>query len=95
MTKQVFTICARRWFDKVNGNSYYSMRIVAPTPFVMVDEKRDSFVFPMEYGHGYATYIARAENFARAYGFDTDNAKWIVEETEVMRKKDLHKKGNW
>lgn len=95
MTKQVFTVCARRWFDKVNGNSYYSLRIVTPEPYELVGNKYDHFVVPMSYGHGYATYIADATDFARRYGFDVDNAKFVVDETQVMRKKDLHHKGNW
>ena len=94
--RKVFTLCARIWFDKVNGNSYYSLRIVPPVPYTnVVGDKWEWFIVPFTYGHGYTTYIARAEEFCRAYfpDIDTDTVRWVVDETEVMRKKDLHNGG--
>lgn len=38
----------RRWFDKVNGNSYFSCRVTVP----ITEGKRISFVIPLQYGHG-------------------------------------------
>ena len=38
----------RRWFDKVNGNSYFSCRITIP----LEEGKRISFVIPLQYGYG-------------------------------------------
>lgn len=45
---QVIHAVIRRWFDKVNGNSYFSCRVTVP-----LDEgKRISFVIPFQYGYG-------------------------------------------
>lgn len=41
-------INARSWFDKVNGNSYFSGQIVVN--FGLEDEKR--FFMPFQYGYG-------------------------------------------
>ncbi len=38
----------RRWFDKVNGNSYFSCRVTIP----LEEGKRISFVIPLQYGYG-------------------------------------------
>jgi len=37
-----------RWFDKVNGNSYFSCRVTVP----LTEGKRISFVISLQYGHG-------------------------------------------
>ena len=38
----------RRWFDKVNGNSYFSCFVTVPVR----DRKNLSFVIPFQYGYG-------------------------------------------
>ena len=38
----------RRWFDRANGNSYFSCRITVP----LQEGKRISFVIPFQYGYG-------------------------------------------
>ena len=38
----------RRWFDKANGNSYFSSRVTIP----LSTGKRISFVIPFQYGYG-------------------------------------------
>ena len=38
----------RRWWDKVNGNSYFSCRVTVP----LEEGKRISFVIPLQYGYG-------------------------------------------
>ena len=38
----------RRWWDKVNGNSYFSCRVTVP----LEEGKRISFVIPLQYGCG-------------------------------------------
>jgi hypothetical protein len=89
MEKKVFVLCARRWFDKLNGNSYYSLAVVHP------DGDKETLT-GFTYGHGYATYIHHATEFLKglytSLNFETD-VRFVVDETEVMRKKDLHKVG--
>lgn len=98
MTKQVFTVCARRWFDKVNGNSYYTLRVVCPDG--------TSEIVDITYGHGYATYLdAGRKAVERMYPnlnfephshlTEPNGVKWVLDEVEVMRKKDLHNGGKW
>jgi len=42
-------VVARRWFDSVNGNSYFSLRIHVP----QTGGKPDAFIYiPLEYGYG-------------------------------------------
>lgn len=90
--RKVFTLCVRTWRDKTHGNTYYSMRVVPPTTYrsPLTNEERESFTFSREYGHGWATYVDRATKWAEAYGLDTTGARFIVDEVEVTRKKDLH-----
>lgn len=38
----------RRWWDKLNGNSYFSCRVTVP----LDGGKRISFVIPLQYGYG-------------------------------------------
>ena len=38
----------RRWFDRANGNSYFSCRVTIP----LEEGKRISFVIPFQYGYG-------------------------------------------
>jgi hypothetical protein len=93
---QVYTISARRWFDKPNGNSYFTMRISGEDTSI-VSNGNVNIVVPFEYGHGYATYTQRAlEVLGLTYEDEKNgNVKFIVDETEVMRKKDLHYGGKY
>ena len=80
----VYVLCVRTWFRQ--GSSYYSMRIVTPTG-------GETFT-PMAYGHGYATAIHKAKEKMESLGFPIpEGARFIVDETSVSRKKDLHKTG--
>jgi hypothetical protein len=86
-----YFISARRYFDKRYGNSYYSLRIMG--------NGRDVIV-PFTYGHGEGTYVARAMS---ALGIGIDNiylmshderrSLFVVDETTVTRRKDLHNGG--
>jgi hypothetical protein len=102
--KDIWTLCVRRWFDKTHGNSYYTMRIVPPRPYSVlsyhdsvwdkiVHDQGEDFIVTMTYGHGYATYVERARQFAEAYNYHTTDVRYIVDETQVMRRKDLHNNG--
>ena len=46
-SKNIYAI-VRRWFDKANGNSYFSCRVTVP----LKEGKRISFVIPFRYGSG-------------------------------------------
>ncbi len=51
-------IQAKEWFDKVNGNSYFSMQVTIN--YQMKSEQ--TFKFPLQYGYG-ETYIDVALNY--------------------------------
>lgn len=81
-----YVLAVRRYYDRVNGNSYFSMRIMGDG----VD-----IITPMEYGHGELTYKVVA---SKHLGIDWASMDWeqrrplfTVEETVVTRQKDLHK----
>jgi hypothetical protein len=84
-TKTQYTLCVRRWFDKANGNSYYSMRIIG---------QGKDFIVPFEYGHSESTYKYHASELL---GIDWGSMDWeqrrevfTIEEIKVPRRKDLH-----
>ena len=87
-TETQYTLCVRRWFDKVNGNSYYSMRIIG---------KGQDIIMPFEYGHSESTYKYHA---SALLGIDWGIMDWeqrrevfTIEEIQVSRRKDLHNGG--
>lgn len=83
-TKTNYVVIVRTWFDKNNGNTYYSMRVVEPNG--------DDFILPYAYGHGYATFIHSAR-IALGLPEGDDSASYLVDETKVARRKDLHNEG--
>ena len=46
-SQKIYAI-VRRWFDRANGNSYFSCRVTIP----LEEGKRISFVIPFQYGYG-------------------------------------------
>ncbi len=86
-TESAYTLCVRHYFDKVNGNSYYSMRIVGNGHDVIV---------PIAYGHGDSTYRCQA---CSALGIevpsniDERREMFTIEIVNVPRRKDLHNGG--
>lgn len=84
---ETYVLAVRRYYDRVNGNSYFSMRIMG--------NDRDVIV-PMEYGHGDLTYKMRAcKELGIEWDWDWEQSRelFTIEETVVTRQKDLHKKG--
>lgn len=53
---QSISIIAKEWFDKVNGNSYFSFRLVV----TMKDGQTIEKSVPMQYGYG-DTYLWEAQ----------------------------------
>ena len=86
-TETVYTLCVRHYFDKVNGNSYYSMRIIG---------KGQDITVPMSYGHGDSTYRYHAcEALGIEVPGDIDERRemFTIEIVKVPRRKDLHNGG--
>jgi len=87
-TETQYTLCVRRWFDKVNGNSYYSMRVIGQGKDCIVE---------FSYGHSESTYKHHA---CAILGIDWDSMDWeqrrqvfTIDEVVVPRRKDLHNEG--
>lgn len=87
------TIIGKRWFDKVNGNTYHSSTIYVDGD--LVGE------VPFKYGYG-ECYLQTAFNFLHLKGFVGEECKFpywlyckdrgiklITEVSDVTRKKDL------
>jgi len=56
-------INAKEWFDKVNGNSYFSARVTLDYGM----ENEQSFILPFQYGYGDA-YVYEALNELKQKG---------------------------
>ena len=93
------TIIVRQWFDKTNGNSYYSARVIANGKTV--------YTFPISYGHGELTVLNRTNGVLYELGFQVpkgpdyrDSAAYYeyqeagipltIDTAIVARKQDLH-----
>ncbi len=82
-----YVLCVRSYWDKPNGNSYFSMRIIGT-------DGTDKIV-GMSYGHGDTTYLHRASEIL---GLDWNGMDWeerratfSLDVAEVSRQKYLHK----
>jgi hypothetical protein len=60
-------INAKEWFDKVNGNSYFSARVTLDYGM----ESEQSFVLPFQYGYG-DMYVYEALNELKQKGLLND-----------------------
>ena len=86
-TESAYTLCVRHYFDKVNGNSYFSMRVIG---------KGHDVIVPFSYGHGDSTYRYHAcEALGIEVPSDIDERRemFIIEIVNVPRRKDLHNGG--
>lgn len=73
-------VSARSWFDRVNGNSYHTLRIW--------DSKYDeSTIVPIQYGQNYLP------DAGRAIGEELTWRNATLDIAYVARKKDLHNGG--
>ena len=101
MTKtqmETLTIIGRRWFDRVNGNTYFSARAI-------VDGKEEAYI-PYEYGYGDQYRDSIWEEVVKRHGLDVERYQsggiegpsyWCrrngvalhYEAADVRRKKDL------
>lgn len=78
-TPKTIDINAKEWFDKVNGNSYFSARMTLDlgTP----DEK--TFVLPFQYGYG-EHYIQQALALLEAEGYQKFSGTASVREAGII-----------
>lgn len=83
-TKTNYTLIVRTWFEKSGGNSYYTIRVVKPN--------HDDLIVTFAYGHGFSTFIHSAR-VALGLSRDDDSVHFLVDETKVARRKDLHNEG--
>lgn len=80
-TLNVVHIAAREWFEKVNGNSYFTAR-------AWHDGK--TYTIPFQYGRN-AKQIADVVRVAiRDNGGNVDGLRYVIDMTYVTRKRDLH-----
>ena len=61
-------VIAKEWFDKINGNSYFSARI---------NVNKDTFYLPLQYGYDSA-YIQATSALLKAHGFNIGD-NWNIE----------------
>lgn len=82
-------VCARSWFDKTYGNSYYTLRC-----FVNGGNVLD--VGHMRYGHSQSMYWETVKELLAEGGYEVDEttaSKVKFDECFVTRRKDLHFNG--
>ncbi len=83
MKTQVKTIDvnAKHWFDKVNGNSYFSAEIV--TNYGQADAQ--TFVLPFQYGYGDAYIYASLSELNKRGLIGATNTADLREEGIILR----------
>lgn len=74
-----FTITARIWFEKVNGNSYYTTK--SYVTYTSDDGEYRLAMIPtaIQYGYGSQYKYTAFEVVARYFGYDLDNLKTWTE----------------
>lgn len=93
MVSHSMVLCLREWFDKVNGNTYQSVKVFVDGETVAV--------LPLEYGHGDATALHRAWGVLGDAGFPVPSESgWVawresgwrvsVDCCPIARRKDAH-----
>jgi hypothetical protein len=85
---------AREWFDKVNGNSYFSFRLEIEN---LNTGKRALFTYPFEYGYDDQYQHAASKIIKTVFGFDQfefsrqerKNIKFVWNKRENCKKTEL------
>lgn len=80
-----YIIIVRDWFDTVNGNSYFSLRVIDTV-------NGNQAVVPMTYGRGFDTFVRAAEDALRGIDPNTvvRSEQALIDLVEVTRMRDLH-----
>lgn len=79
-------VCARSWFDKTYGNSYYTLRCFVNGGNLLVTGH-------IRYGHGASTFWETAKELLTEGGYEVDEftaSKVLFDVCIVTRRKDLH-----
>lgn len=81
-----YVIIVRQWFDKANGNSYFSLRVIDTHDGLL------QAIVPMTYGRGSDAFVQAAEDALRAVDPTTviRSEQVLIDFVEVSRKRDLH-----
>ena len=78
---QTIDINAKHWFDRINGNSYFSAEITINYG----QENAQTFILPFQYGYGDA-YIYASLNKLRELGYiNATNTADLREEGIILR----------
>ena len=90
----VIIVTVRQWFDRVNGNSYFTARWrqVCPRPDTDGVTVRTGTV-PFTYGHGDGTVRHEVEASMRDAGYTVTGCTFLLETVNVRRRADLHQEG--
>ena len=98
-TRGTIHVSARRWFDKVNGNTYHSVAVTLPDGRVLTQG--------LTYGYGQqyewtawslvlgldevaTNHKAREEKFSPWRWYEENGYHVVYDVVEVSRKRDLH-----
>lgn len=91
-TNGVISASCRRWFDKANGNSYFSVKITFPN----IDDKGNAtfkwIAIPFQYGYG-SQWQYEVINFLAKYGFIPPLKKYENGNTDYGYLSDYEKNG--
>lgn len=94
-------IHAKEWFDKLNGNSYYSGKVFVNTGL------KNAFSFTMQFDYGYGNYyIQKASELLRQHGITKQDIrdfslmsdlkiKVVSNKQEKCLKRDVKLYGKW
>lgn len=82
--KRRYFVNVRSYFDKVNGNSYFSLRAYD-------NETGTEYLWPKTYGSGYITYL---HALALLINEPVDPSQVWLDTATVTRQKDLHRSGS-
>jgi len=86
-TVKTIDINAREWFDKVNGNSYFSAIVTVNYQL----ENEESFVLPFQYGYG-DQYRYEAINELKKRNFITpDNSPYTLKEKGIILRANIQR----
>ena len=84
--KPLYICIAKEWFDKVNGNSYWSARVENI-------EEDITYVFPFQYGYGDQSLqeVMKALNLSH---YEHEKVRYIKKENCLKKDVVLHGEGN-
>ena len=83
-TSEVAFVCVRSWYDRVNGVSYFSIRVHDQTKWILPE-------YAKFHGLGWETYAEEALRMLnRKRGLNLYE-NLVIDCVDVSRKKDLHK----